>query len=92
MGFSLLLGLIALMIIVSILAHCVTKQFDTWLWVLLLGALVSARIGFVIRHWQDFVSQPWQALYFWQSGFDVYWGLAAGGHSLVFYRVGCIVV
>jgi thiol-disulfide isomerase/thioredoxin len=41
--------------------------------------LVAARIGYVATHWDAFSIEPASALYVWQGGFSLGWGLAGAG-------------
>lgn len=48
-------------------------------WRALLAGLVAARIGYVATHWAAFSVDPATALYVWQGGFSLGWGLAGAG-------------
>lgn len=82
--FATLIGVLVLMIITAILTRRVHSQFDQWLWIVLVCMGLSARFGFVMRHWESFSQEPWRIFYIWQGGFEPIWGLVAGVLSLVF--------
>lgn len=82
--FAVLIGIISLMILTTTLARRVHKQFDAWLTVALIAMAVSARLGFVVRHWSSFAEEPWRVFYIWQGGFELTWGLVAGVVSVLF--------
>ncbi|AHG62387.1 TlpA disulfide reductase family protein [Advenella mimigardefordensis] len=76
-------GVITLLAGCAILTRRVSPQFDHWPWLTMLMVLASARLGFVIRHWESFFTEPWRIFYFWQGGFDIAWAIAAAVVSLV---------
>jgi len=76
-------GVIALLIACAILTRRVNPQFDRWPWLATLMVLASARLGFVVRHLDSFLLEPWRMFYFWQGGFDVAWAIAGALVSLV---------
>jgi len=51
-------------------------------WRALLVGLAAARIGYVAAHWAAFRLEPVSALYVWQGGFSLGWGLAGAGAYL----------
>ena len=55
-------------------------------WALASGVL-AARAGYVLGHLDAFLLDPLSALFFWQGGFSLPWGLAgAAGYSLLHFR------
>lgn len=76
-------GVIALLAGCAVLTRRVSPQFDRWPWLAMLIVLASARLGFVVRHWESFLSEPWRIFYLWQGGFDTAWAIAAAIVSLV---------
>jgi len=83
MVLAVIAGVIALLTGCAILTRRVSPQFDQWPWLAMLLVLASARLGFVIRHWDSFLTEPWRIFYFWQGGFDMAWAIAAAVVSLV---------
>jgi thiol-disulfide isomerase/thioredoxin len=83
MVLAVMAGVIALLAGCAVLTRRVSPQFDRWPWLAMLMILASARLGFVIRHWDSFLTEPWRIFYFWQGGFDIGWAIAAAVVSLV---------
>jgi phosphatidylglycerol:prolipoprotein diacylglycerol transferase len=42
----------------------------------LIGAIVGARVGYVVGHWSEFADRPVDALYVWQGGISLLGGIA----------------
>ena len=59
------------------------RLLSTAAWHALLLGLVAARIGYVGSHLDAFRGEPLSALYVWQGGFSLAWGLAGAGVYLV---------
>lgn len=76
-------GVFALLVVCAILTRRVSPQFDRWPWLAMLLVLAFARLGFVWRHLDSFLVEPWRMFYFWQGGFDVAWAIAGALVSLV---------
>lgn len=55
------------------------RPLSTVAWRALLGGLIAARIGYVATHSAAFGVEPASALYVWQGGFSLGWGLAGAG-------------
>lgn len=51
-------------------------------WGALIVGLAIARIGYVAGHWDAYRIEPASALYIWQGGFSLGWGLAGAGVCL----------
>ncbi|HLU03851.1 MAG TPA: TlpA disulfide reductase family protein [Advenella sp.] len=83
MVLAVIAGVIALLAGCAVLTRRASPQFDRWPWLVMLMVLASARLGFVMRHWDSFLAEPWRIFYFWQGGFDIGWALAAAVASLV---------
>ncbi|MGU3574634.1 prolipoprotein diacylglyceryl transferase family protein [Brucellaceae bacterium C25G] len=75
--FAVVAGMIAFLIITGILSSKVDPRFNGWAWAVLIGAIVGARIGHVVMHWQSFSQEPLRMLALWQGGF--YWPGAVVG-------------
>lgn len=80
---ALIASVIVLLVLCAVLTRRVSPQFDRWPWLLMLLALVCARVGFVIRHWDSFLTEPWRIFYVWQGGVDIWWAGAAAVVSLI---------
>lgn len=53
----------------------------------IVSGLLAARAGYVLGHLDAFLIEPLSALYFWQGGFSLPWGLAGTlGYSLLHFR------
>ncbi|MFA5550290.1 MAG: TlpA disulfide reductase family protein [Trueperaceae bacterium] len=50
----------------------------SWAWNALFAVIIGARLGFVVQNMGYYITQPLQALAFWQGGFAPWWGVAAG--------------
>ncbi len=83
MVLAVITGVIALLVGCAVLTRRVSPQFDRWPWAVMLIVLASARLGFVIRHWEGFLGEPWRIFYFWQGGFDIPWAIAAAVVALI---------
>ncbi len=83
MALAVITGVIALLAGCAVLTRRISPQFDRWPWLVMLLVLASARLGFVIRHWDSFLTQPWRIFYVWQGGLDTAWAVAAAVVSLV---------
>lgn len=83
MVLAVIAGVIVLLAGCAVLTRRVSPQFDRWPWLVMLIVIASARLGFVIRHWDSFLAEPWRIFYVWQGGFDIGWAIAAAVASLV---------
>lgn len=63
------------------------KHFSSWGWNTGFVALIAARVGFVLTHLSDFLSNPLSMLYIWQGGFHLLGGILGGFlYTLWFFR------
>ena len=44
----------------------------------ILVGILGARLGFVLQTYSAYADAPWSALYLWQPGYALTWGIAAG--------------
>ncbi|KGI78370.1 hypothetical protein LF63_0105225 [Oleiagrimonas soli] len=76
-----LLVLLAAVAVAMIAAGSMEKRrgvaVQTPLWIALLIALLVARLGFVVRRWPDYASQPWSILNVRDGGFLAWPGVVA---------------
>ena len=77
--FSALLGFATLVVVADVLARREKfKVLSTWASNSVLVSLLGARLGFVLGHLSDYLSQPLSIFYIWQGGFSALSALVAG--------------
>ena len=68
--FAAIVGMVAFLVVASILAHRVDDRIGRWSsWTALVG-LAAARLGHVLQHVENFAAEPWRILAIWQGGFS----------------------
>ncbi|KAB7623416.1 TlpA disulfide reductase family protein [Alkalilimnicola sp. S0819] len=66
----LLLGLLAAWLTAWVLQRRTGANLEKPLWCSLLVGVIIARLGFVVQHLAEYSLRPWEALYFWQAGYE----------------------
>lgn len=85
--FTIAVTFAVLVIVAEILSRKGTKDLSNWASNVILVALLSARVGFVLTNLASFSERPLSALYFWQGGFSNLAGLfGAALYSAWLYR------
>lgn len=70
-------GLATFLVLAAMLGALVDRRLSRWADHALWAGLIAARIGYVLNHYDSFVTEPWRAFAVWQGGFSLLWGLAA---------------
>jgi thiol-disulfide isomerase/thioredoxin len=73
------LALLLLVGVAEVLARRVDKRLSPWAQGAVLVGLLGARLGFVLENASVYARDPLSVFYFWQGGFDPWWGILAGG-------------
>lgn len=73
--FAVVLAMAAFLIITGVMSSKVDQRFNRWSWIVLIGAVIGARLGHVILNWESFSQEPLRIFSLWQGGF--YWPGAA---------------
>lgn len=66
---AMLLGLLAFILVASVLTKRVSTLFNLWSTVVLIGSLAAARLTHVVLNWSFFEDDPLRAFAVWQGGF-----------------------
>lgn len=82
--FAILAGVFIFLIGTGLLASRVSRRFNLWSTVVVIGGLAAARLAHVIAHWDSFSDAPLRALAVWQGGFIWLWVLPVAGLTLFF--------
>lgn len=69
--FAAVLGIFVFMIVAGLVARRAGKRLQSWSWWVLGSAIIAARLGHVVVHWNSFAQEPLRILAVWQGGF--YW-------------------
>jgi thiol-disulfide isomerase/thioredoxin len=69
--FAVVLAMVVFLIITGVLSSKVDARFNRWSWIVLIFALVGARLGHVALNWESFSQEPLRIFSLWQGGF--YW-------------------
>ena len=67
--FATLLGLLAFILLASVLTKRVSALFNLWGTIVLVGSLAAARLTHVVLKWSFFKDDPLRAFAVWQGGF-----------------------
>ncbi len=85
--FTIAVTFVVLVIVAEIFARKGAKDLSNWASNVILVALLSARVGFVLVNLASFADRPFSIFYFWQGGFSNLAGLmGAASYSVWFYR------
>lgn len=66
---AMLLGLLAFILVASILTKRISGLFNMWSTVVLIGSFAAARLTHVVLNWSFFEDDPLRAFAVWQGGF-----------------------
>lgn len=69
--FAAIVGVTVFLIVTEIIARRRGPAFRRWSGQVVIGGVISARVGFVALHWPDFMIDPLSAFYVWQGGFSL---------------------
>ena len=69
--FAAIIGVTVFLIVTEIIARRRGPAFRRWSGQVVIGGVISARVGFVALHWPDFMIDPLSAFYVWQGGFSL---------------------
>lgn len=73
---AVILGIITFLVMINVLASRIDRRLAHWSSAALVIGLVSARVGHVIVHLDNFFDEPWRVFAVWQGGFSWIGGIA----------------
>lgn len=66
---AIVLGILAFLIVTTLISTRVEGRFDRWSWWSLIGGLVAARLVHVLANWRNFLAEPERILAVWDGSF-----------------------
>ena len=87
-GFMLAMGFLSAIFLLGILARKAGESEDHvygLAYVVVFSSILGSRLFHCIVYWENYISEPWRALFVWEGGLVFYGGLLAASIAPYFY-------
>jgi thiol-disulfide isomerase/thioredoxin len=76
--FAAIVAITTFLAVSGLLSRKVNSRFSSWAWSVATLFVVGSRLGHIVEHAANFVSEPLRVFYIWQGGFMIETGIALG--------------
>lgn len=75
--FAVILGMFIFLVVTGGLARKIDPRFNSWSWIALVAGIGAARVGHVLLHLDNFLTEPLRIISIWDGGFYAPAGILA---------------